>query len=98
MRPSILAAASCVLINLAEAFKMSSAIIQSFWIIISIIGLVRVHVINRRLKFTEDEKALIDFAFPGLSKPKARKILMPGTGYRETLNPFLPAKRKPTSI
>ena len=73
-----LLAASSVLISLVQAFNLSSAVIQSFWIVISIVGLVRMYLLTRRTKFTKDEENLIRSALPALSKRKARKFLDAG--------------------
>lgn len=42
-----LIAASSVLISLTAAFNLSSAVIQIFWIFISIIGLIRIYLLTR---------------------------------------------------
>jgi len=71
-------AASSVLISLVQAFNLSSAVIQAFWIVISIVGLVRMYLLTRRIRFTEEEQAFIGNALPALSKRKARKVLDAG--------------------
>ena len=68
-------AAACILLSLAEAFNLSSAIIQVTWISISLVGVIRLYIINSRLRFTEDEQFFLDRAMPGLSKIDARKFL-----------------------
>lgn len=73
-----LAAASSVLISLVQAFNLSSAVIQIFWIAISIVGLVRMYLLTRRIRFNDEERALIESALPDLSRRKARKFLDAG--------------------
>ena len=68
-------AASCVLISLFQAFNMSSALIQVFWIIISVVGIVRAYLLTLRIRFTDEEQDFLYEALPGLSKIKARKLL-----------------------
>lgn len=68
-------AAACVLISLAEAFNLSSAIIQATWIVISLFGIIRLYIINRRLRFSDDEMFFLDRAMPDLPKIDARKFL-----------------------
>ncbi|MEQ8319991.1 MAG: cyclic nucleotide-binding domain-containing protein [Rhodospirillales bacterium] len=84
-----LAAASSVLISLVQAFNLSSAVIQFFWIIISIVGLVRMYLLTRRIGFTDEEQAFISQAFPQLSKRKARKLLDAGHWIDGTAGTFL---------
>lgn len=71
-------AASSVLVSLVQAFNLSSAVIQSFWIVISIVGLVRMYLLTRRIRFSREEEDLIGNALPALSKRKARKFLDAG--------------------
>lgn len=73
-----LGAASCVLVSLVEAFNMSSAIIQIFWIVISIVGLTRMYLLQRRIHFSPEEAELVRGFLPNLSKSKARKFLNAG--------------------
>ncbi|WNK00590.1 cyclic nucleotide-binding domain-containing protein [Thalassospiraceae bacterium LMO-JJ14] len=73
-----LTAASSVLISLIQAFNLSSALIQVFWIFISIIGLIRMYLLTRHIRFSDEERAFIDQAMRNLSKRKARKFLDAG--------------------
>ncbi|SLN22822.1 cyclic nucleotide-binding domain-containing protein [Roseisalinus antarcticus] len=73
-----LAAACCVLISLSATFNLSSALIQSSWIVISVVGLLRLWLLSHRARFTEEEAELISGALPFLSKPAARKFLDAG--------------------
>lgn len=70
-----LVAASLVLISLYEAFNPSAAIIQAFWIVISIVGITRLFVINYRIRFTEEEQALIDSGLLRMPQLQARRLL-----------------------
>jgi len=73
-----LTAASSVLISLIAAFNLSSAVIQIFWIVISLIGLVRMYLLTRRIRFTDEEYEFLRAAFPDLSRAKGRKLLDAG--------------------
>ena len=68
-------AASCVLISLIEAFNLSSALIQGFWIFISAVGIARYYYLTHRIKFTDEEAEFLQTALPEISKIKARKLL-----------------------
>lgn len=68
-------AAACILASLAESFNLSSAIIQITWITISLIGVIRLYIINSRLRFSKDEEYFLERAMPDLSKIDARKFL-----------------------
>ncbi|MEM7505625.1 MAG: cyclic nucleotide-binding domain-containing protein [Pseudomonadota bacterium] len=70
-----LAASSCVLISLIEAFNLSSAMIQISWITISIVGMARFYVINSSARFTEQERAFLTACLPKLSPADGRKLL-----------------------
>jgi len=70
-----LIAASLVLVGLQASFNMSSALIQIFWIIISIFGICRLIWLNMSIKFTPDEEHLLGLLFPSMDKVLARKFL-----------------------
>ena len=70
-----LIAASLVLVSLQASFNMSSAIIQIFWIVISIFGIARLIWLNMRIRFTPDEEHLLKILFPTMDKVLARKFL-----------------------
>jgi len=70
-----LLAASLVLVSLFAAFNRSSAIIQIFWIVISVLGIGRKIWHHHRVKFSEDEEHLLRILFPTIEKPLARKFL-----------------------
>ncbi len=70
-----LAAASCVLISLVQDFNLSSAIIQISWISISIVGITRLYLLYRRLKFSPEELSLLSAVLPDMPKEHARALL-----------------------
>jgi hypothetical protein len=71
-------AASLVLISLASAFNLSSAIIQVSWIILGIIGIARHYYLTHRIRFNEEEQKLLDSALPDMDVIKARRFLDSG--------------------
>lgn len=87
-----LTAAILVLASLTSSFNLSSALIQISWIAISIFGMVRYFVLTRRLKFSGEEKALLDRHFPDLPQLAARRILDAGTWKRLPEGAFLARK------
>ena len=82
-----MAAAICVLASLFGAFNLSSFLIQVSWIVISIVGLFRMFVWDRTLRFSESELEMAQKAFPELPRSELRRLLnhgqwstiMPGT-------------------
>ncbi|TVP70234.1 MAG: cyclic nucleotide-binding domain-containing protein [Rhodobacteraceae bacterium] len=70
-----LCAASLVLLSLTVAFNLSSAIIQASWIVISMLGIARLIWINRRVRFTAEEKAMLQDVFPDIPRAVARRFL-----------------------
>ncbi len=73
-----LAAAAAVLLSLTENYNQSSAMIQVSWIVISIIGILRLYYIDKTLHFSDEESRLIEKLLPGVSKEKAQKVLALG--------------------
>lgn len=67
-----LIAASLLLISLVQDFNAGSAVVNSVWIVISIIGLVRIYRQLRRLRFSEDEETLRMALLPNMPKTLAR--------------------------
>ena len=75
-------------INLIAAFMMISSLLRQFdpysltmevaWVVISIVGLVRLYIIHKYFRFTEEEQAAAQRLVPGLSKDRARKLLSRG--------------------
>lgn len=70
-----LTAASCVAISLIVSFNAASVVIQVSWIVISIVGLVRMHLLSRVMRFSEDDAAFLQEKLPGLTKVQGRKVL-----------------------
>ncbi|MEM1161516.1 MAG: cyclic nucleotide-binding domain-containing protein [Pseudomonadota bacterium] len=89
--------ASLVLISLAEAYNLASAIIQITWITISSIGIARAYLLDKVLRFTEDEKTVLARIAPGLSKPNARALLNLGAWVEGTNGTDLTVQGEPIS-
>jgi hypothetical protein len=68
-------AATLVLVSLAAEWSTSSALIQVSWITISIVGLTRLWLRSRRLRFSGDEREVLDACFATMSKLDARRVL-----------------------
>jgi len=66
--------ASCVLLSLTENFNLSSAIIQSTWIVISILGLGRLYFINKTTKFDRLELIFLKTKLPRLTNAHAKRL------------------------
>lgn len=73
-----LCAASLVLLSLTVAFNLSSAIIQAAWVLISILGILRLFWLDRGVHFTAEEQALRENAFPEMPAAMARRLLDQG--------------------
>lgn len=73
-----LVAASLVLVSLGEAFNLSSAVIQSFWVVLSLIGLTRHALLRMRSRFRDEETELLAAHFPSLPPLAARQMLRIG--------------------
>jgi CRP-like cAMP-binding protein len=78
-------APSCVMVSLLTAFNMSSAIIQTSWIIISIVGISRNVLMTHFQRFTPDEELFLYFYMPLLPRRLARTFL--NTAETRTLQP-----------
>jgi CRP-like cAMP-binding protein len=76
-----LAAASLVLLSLTSDFNLSAAINQIVWIVISVFGLVRIAVLERRARLNDEEHAFVAAKFPTMSRSMARKFLNAGDWY-----------------
>lgn len=70
-----LIASSLVLVSLMAEWSMSSALIQVSWIAISVVGLTRLYVRNRMLRFTEEEQRLVNACFATMPRLAARRVL-----------------------
>lgn len=71
-------AASLVLISLIAAFNLFSALIQIFWIVISLFGLARMAWLRMRTRFSPEDMTLIDGVLSHMPKPMARQFLNRG--------------------
>lgn len=92
-----LCAASLVLISLTVAFNMSSAIIQASWIIISVMGIARLAIMNSRVRFSPEERAMRDHVFPDMPPPIARRFLSRGTWMDAEAGAVLTEEGKPVA-
>jgi hypothetical protein len=73
-----LIAATLLLISLTHAFNAASAVIQVFWILISIVGITRIFLLTHRNVFSADEREMLDDVFPLMPTSMARRILNQG--------------------
>lgn len=92
-----LVAAALVLISLSQAFNLSSAIIQIFWIVISLFGIVRLFLLNHRLRFSEEERELMEDVLPDMPRPMARRFLNAGVWTDADEGTELTAEGKPVT-
>lgn len=76
-----LGAASLVLLSLSIDFNLSAAMSQIIWIVISVFGLVRMAVLEKRARLNEEEQAFMAAMFPTMSRSMARKFLNAGNWY-----------------
>lgn len=70
-----LTAAAFVAISLTASFNAASLVIQLTWIAISIYGLTRMHLLNRRLRFSPEEEDFLAAKLPNLPKAQQRQLL-----------------------
>lgn len=73
-----LVAAALVLVSLSQAFNLSAAAIQIFWIAISVVGILRYFLLNHRIRFSDEERRMLDDVLPDMPKPLARRLLRRG--------------------
>ena len=71
---NILAAGS-VTFSLTTAFNMSSLVIQVSWIMISVVGIARLLILTRLVRFTAEEEAFLTRQMPNLRRHLARRLL-----------------------
>lgn len=71
-------AASLVLVSLFHSFNLSSAIIQIAWIVISIVGIIRLYIIRNWVRFGNEEVRMIAAKFPGIPNDLAKRLLRHG--------------------
>ncbi|MEM7426014.1 MAG: cyclic nucleotide-binding domain-containing protein [Pseudomonadota bacterium] len=89
--------ASCVLVSLINAFNLSSLLIQGAWILISIVGIIRMYLLYRRLRFTDYELKMLAAALPSLPKEQARAFLDLGFWVNGDAGTVLTEEQKPIS-
>lgn len=70
--------AAAVLVSLTEAFNLFSAMIQVFWITLSVIGLGRLAWMRSQSRFTEEERGFLAAHFASLPPHLARRFLQLG--------------------
>lgn len=73
-----MSAATFVLISLAEAFNLSSLLIQVSWITLSVIGLARMAWERKMTRFNEEERQFLSAHFSSLPPHLARRFLRLG--------------------
>lgn len=71
-------AAGLVFVSLFKDFNLSSAIIQSSWIVISLIGISRLYYIRNSMRLSERERHFIEMKIPGLPNDLARRLFKNG--------------------
>ena len=88
-------AASLVLVSLFRNWNLFSAIIQVSWITLSIIGIARVWVLTNMLRFSDEEKALLETRFPTLRALEAKKLMDAGTWHDGEIGDLLTQQGEP---
>lgn len=73
-----LAASSLVLTSLVSNFNLWSAIIQISWIVISIVGMVRIFILSNRLDISEEGRAFLEAKFRDLGPLHAHRLIRAG--------------------
>jgi CRP-like cAMP-binding protein len=71
-------AAGLVLLGLSVAMNWSAAAIQITWILVSIMGIVRIFLLRNGARLTEEEQTLVTTALPSLERLQARRLLARG--------------------
>lgn len=74
----VIAAAACVLVGLQRDFNLSAAVIQISMIAISLVGIMRLYFLHLTVRFSAEERALLDRAMPSIPKHIARQFLDSG--------------------
>lgn len=92
-----LCASSLVLISQTVAFNLSSAIIQTSWILISLMGIARLAWMNNRVRFSNEEQAMLHQVFPDMPPSIARRFLNRGTWIEAGEGTILTEEGKPVS-
>jgi hypothetical protein len=73
-----LVGALCLVVSLIDEFNLHVMLVEIAWAVISVIGLIRLYVLHRSIRFTPDERAAIDRLVPGMPKDRARALLARG--------------------
>ena len=68
-------AAFCILLSLIGNFHLPTALIQTCWIVISTVGIIRLYRLSHNLRFTEEEDLFRISKFPDLAKHYLRQLL-----------------------
>jgi hypothetical protein len=71
-------ASLAILISLSAWFNPFSAFIETCWVLISLFGIARLWFLTRGLTFTDEERAFLDAALPGIPRLTARRFLRRG--------------------
>jgi len=71
-------AATLVLISLFQDFNLTSAIIQIFWITISIVGMARLYYVRNRIRLSPAEQEFLSLKLPDLENDTADRIFKAG--------------------
>jgi hypothetical protein len=77
----ILGASLSLILSLITArFNPYSMLVEVAWATISVIGLIRLYIIHKYFRFSDDEEAAAKRLGPGLAKDRVRKLLRLATG------------------
>lgn len=70
-----LVGACLLLASLSQNWNLASALIQIAWILISVAGIVRIFLLNHRIRFNAEEASLVEDALADMPRPLARRLL-----------------------
>jgi CRP-like cAMP-binding protein len=73
-----LAASLSLILSLMAQFNLYSMMVEVAWAVISVIGLIRLYVIYKYFRFSDEEQAAAKRLGPGLAKDRVRKLLSLG--------------------
>lgn len=88
--------AAAVLVSLVEAFNLSSAVIQTSWVALSLVGLGRMAWVRSRLRFSDEEQVFLGTHFSTLAPHLARNFLR--LGQWQTVSPGTMLARQGTPV
>ena len=74
-----LTAASCVLIGLAENFNLASAVVNFAFVVISLVGITRIYLRTTGLRFSDEERALLNATALRVPNHMNRRLLDAGS-------------------